>query len=261
MKMTKMFTTVFDEEMKRRGFKRQGYVYSRLVGEILQGVVIKTINPYTIHFCACPWWTPTNICCESMSYKKGHWSECGIEIKPDLSAYYREANEEFNLVYMTECLEIAEIYALPFLDKITDIDSYLKYGLTEWLDFCEFPTGRSSWYCALQTERLAELIGEHAYIKVMGDIWRNLKQYAYLYKAYQEGSFENVYEQMMSRLREEDACGFWRTDKSCTDFRIELFKEKMEQNDLDFIVKYKEERRKIILPKLRDELKLDVFHL
>ena len=131
MTMMKLFTTFFDEEMKSRGFKRKAKLYYRLNGDILQGVVLKAINPYSIHFYSAPYWMENDQ--ERMFlFNKGYWAEHGICISPDSFSYYRAENEEMNAEYMNTCFTLAKRHVLPIFDRIYDLNSYIENLTPNW---------------------------------------------------------------------------------------------------------------------------------
>ncbi|MBQ7387207.1 MAG: hypothetical protein IJW03_03475 [Clostridia bacterium] len=133
MTMTKLYTTFFDEELKSRGFKRKAKLYYRLNGDMLQGVVLKAINPYSIHFYSAPYWME-NIQAELSPLYKGYWAEHGIEISPDTFSYYRAEKEEMNVEYMHTCFTLAKRHILPILDRMYDLNSYIENLTPNWPD-------------------------------------------------------------------------------------------------------------------------------
>jgi hypothetical protein len=130
MTMTKLFTSTFDEEMQSRGFKRKAKLYYRLNGDILQAVVLKAINPYTIHFYSTPYWI--NDRARKFSLNDGYWAEQGICISPDSFSYYRAQNEEMNAEYMNTCFTLAKRHVLPIFDRIYDLNSYIENLAPNW---------------------------------------------------------------------------------------------------------------------------------
>ena len=55
--MNKCFTSIFTEPLEKEGFARKGVLYYRLRGDVMQGVMLKTTNPFSICVNMCPWWT------------------------------------------------------------------------------------------------------------------------------------------------------------------------------------------------------------
>ena len=135
MTLFKIFTSTFDEEMKSRGFKRKGWLYYRLRGEILQGVTLKTINPYTIHFHIQPYWKESIHMSGSFRLDQRYWVEDGSEIDPDNYAYFRRENVQLNQDFMNICFEIAKKHILPAMDEVDSIDKYIEYCTPHWSGF------------------------------------------------------------------------------------------------------------------------------
>ena len=69
-------------------------------------------------------------------------------------------------------------------------------------------------------------------------------QYALLDIAQKDGSFDRAY-------------SIWQHYVEEGRLKKDVFREKLKENDLDWILRYKEEQRKFILPHLRDELKIN----
>lgn len=75
MRMNKCFTTVFDEPLKERGFKRKGILYYRMNGDILQGITILLTNPYELTFSYIPYWAYGTDDRYKYSLSSSHWAE------------------------------------------------------------------------------------------------------------------------------------------------------------------------------------------
>ena len=73
-------------------------------------------------------------------------------------------------------------------------------------------------------------------------------------KAYLDGSFDNAYKQFIKQF-DDNIEAFFKYPHN------EDFRAQMEKNDLNWIIDFKEEHRKIVLPMLREELGLDTFGL
>ena len=254
MKADKLFTTIFDEELKSRGFKRKGKLYYKLNGNILQGVIIKTINPYTIHFYAAPYWME-NTQIKLSALHKGYWAEQGWCISPGSESFYREENEQLNNDYMTACFSIAKKYILPVLDKICDLDSYIEYCVPNWnFDYDQenekdvikiFPKEFGSKYSYLGRP-----------ITMLWRVWDELYSYsAFLQYGLRGNNLQN---------------GFDLLDKQASKLPFHTNRERNAQNryvqymtddGLERAERYFEERRAIMIPRLRDELGLDTSSL
>ncbi len=253
MKMSKLFTTIFDEELKSRGFKRKAKLYYRLNGDILQGVVIKAINPYSIHFYSAPYWME-NIQVELFPLYKGYWAENGVSISP-WCAYYREENEQFNIDIMNICFTLAKNYVLPFLDQINDLDSYIDNCVPNWTGIgTEFNS------CAFEI-RPGEVDEKYSYINdfpinMVCHIWDNLYTYsAFLKYACIKGNLQKGYDLLEEKVSLLPSS--WCSKDSVQNRYMEF----MIDDGLTRAERYLDERRSIMLPRLRDELGLDTFNL
>ena len=82
-----------------------------------------------------------------------------------------------------------------------------------------------------------------------------MAQNAFLYKAYKEGSFENAANELKKYEEYKTPDEAVRTRNTSEFFDI------MNKGDLEWIERYKQQRKAIIAPRLRDELGLDTFHL
>ena len=268
MKMLKMFTTTFDPVLKEMGFKRKGRLYYRLVGEILQGVVLKTINPYSIHFFAQPYWMELDSE-KWTSLAKGYWAESGA-YKIGTDVYYKQEYEELNQYVMSFCLEVAEKYFLPFLDRIVDFDSLLESINPDWdmaNDFpkMSFPVGTIEY--PLEVYDIRPPHRQYGVWARLGGL-RDKSQYVFLYKAYKDGSFEESEKLLKAYIIDPDIkrhIKLFGTPLSENDniikFMTELFYKKMAEGDVNWIEEYRQQRRLYILPRLRDELGLNTFDL
>jgi len=285
MKMSKLFVTVFEDELKQRGFKRKGRLYYRMKGEILQGIVIKKVNPYSLHFGVCPYWTVAD---QSIVYSenltKGWWAEqiTGWEIGVPIYSYYREQNEEFNLAVMQHCLFLAQKYILPHLDCITDFNSVLKYSADK--AFCDERRENAELKQDVRKEIIVPSYQNRRdpsdKFTVIDRFLSRHTQYLFLHKAYLDQSFEAAEEMLTAALPDDyfdvpkplplspDFYPDWvLQDKELVekimkvpeweDSYRELFFEKKNANDLNWIATHVEKRKKDILPRLRDELGLD----
>ena len=253
MNVKKLFSTVFNEEMQKRGFKLKGRVFYRMVGEMLQGVTIKPLKNYSLHFISYPYWSYSWDACsavESTGYAKGYWAEAGLELSPCLSAYYREVNAEMNLDYMNACLEIASEQILPIIDKIDSIDTFLSYREYNWINLPE--ELRNKRCVQLQRNDILEKYGDYhgEFTLRWDDKVSRVHQYAYLYKAYQDGSFDRAY-RLLSHTIEDCSAEYQKRLSS-------LFVEKMQSGDLEWIEQYRQSRKEQLVPRFKKELGLDI---
>ena len=254
MKMQTLFASVFNEEMKARGYKKKGKLYYRLNGDILQGVIIKTINPYTIHFYAAPYWTK-NVQMEWSSITKGYWAEEGLEVSPGLDAYYREENEELNLAYMNACFEVAKTHILPVLDEICDLDSYFEHLVPNWTLLNE--EDRSKRFIKFDIKEIDNNFPqEDAEIKIYWDLWLDLDRHIpFVYYGCMHNDLNKGYE-----LLKEIASRMPATNDAA-EFAKRKYAEFLMKNDLETAKKYFAERKEIMLKRLSEEMKLDISHL
>ena len=252
MKMTKLFTSVFDEELKAHGFKRKAKLYYRLNGDILQGVVIKTVNPYSIHFYSAPYWME-NYLVETFPLHKGYWAENGASISPSY-AYYREENEQFNLDHMNICLDLAKEHILPVFEKMHDLNSYLGNCLPKWSGVGnEIVTG-------IIEINPAELNKKYQYINfpitVHFRFWDAMQpHYPFLAYACNNDDIKIGYD--LLKKKELLLPTSWVNKESARKKYIEY----MTDDGLERAKQYFVERREIMISRLCDELGLDVFNL
>ena len=77
MKMTKCYTNIFTEPLEKLGFKKYGVLYCRAMGEILQGITLRTTNPGEVCFAFYPMRNHRFMCENSahLDIKKGLWAE------------------------------------------------------------------------------------------------------------------------------------------------------------------------------------------
>ena len=254
MKMTKLFTTVFDEELKSHGFKRKAKLYYRINGDILQGVVIKTINPYTIHFYSAPYWME-NIQSKSSPLHKGYWAENGLCISPGSGAYYREENEQLNFDYMNICLALAKDHIFPVLYKMNNIDSYIENCVPNWSTIDEINARNE--VVKIKASTIDE---KYFYIKdditILWRVWDELyTYYAFLYNGYLKNNLKSGYDKLDQQV------SFLPFHTNRDRYSQNKYMEFMTRDGLERAKQYFEERRSIMLPRLRDELGLDTFDL
>ena len=141
MTLFKIFTSTFDEEMMSRGFKRKGWLYYRLHGEILQGVTLKTTTPYEINFYFVPYWMES-FSVDTGSLDKRYWAENGVMICPSFSSRYKKENVQLNQDFMSVCFDIAKKHVLPVMDKINCLDAYLEHCVPNWCGFDDERLGK-----------------------------------------------------------------------------------------------------------------------
>ena len=255
MKMNKLFIMLFDEELKSQGFKRKAKLYYRLNGDILQGVVIKTINPYDIHFYSAPFWMDSIPIYLNPLYK-GYWLEDSMIISPDIDAYYREENEQFNMDYMNVCFLLAKKHILPIMDKMHDLDSYLKYCTPNWDNMCSEKAKKR--FLKILPGEVDEKYSylNNSTVKMLYHLWSELYTYsAFLKYGCEKGDLQKGFDLLEEKSKLLDSCT--NTNRSAQ----KNYMEYMTEDGLERAKQYFEERRRIMLPRLRDELGLSVFNL
>ena len=124
MKLNKCFTTVFDSTLKEHGFKRKGVLYYRINGEVLQGITIKMTNPYSICCAFLPYWMYDILWDFHRGFPidKCEWAEALNYLSGE---YYRQ-DDENAIEYMQSLLAPVRDSLIPLLDKISNIDDYLR---------------------------------------------------------------------------------------------------------------------------------------
>ena len=251
MKMTKLYTTVFDEELKSRGFKRKAKLYYRLNGDNLQGVIIKAVNPYSIHFYSAPYWME-NIQAELFPLHKGYWAENGSSV--DSALYYREENEQNNFDQMTACLTLAKAHILPIMDNMFDLKSYIENCTPSWHGF----DGKTGYQAVIKIHP-NDIDDKYSYLKdpisLVWYFWNMYTYSAFLKYACEEEDLQKGYD-----LLEEKASlmpDLWGVKEPA----LKDYMEYMIDGGLEKAKQYFDERRKIMIPRLRDELGIDTFNL
>ena len=270
---SKLFTTVFDEEMKGRGFRRKGHLYYKFVGEFIQGVALKTVNPYSICFHAFPYWSQPGFGREDFDFNKGYWTEDGMEISPEnlFGRYYRKENVENNFDAMRVSLELAKEYFLPILESVKDYDSYIAYKSVIWPESYKsviWPERQNDnmtkheFYIESFADKYKEEIKNRILFPVVNMYYAGLNaadQYVFLYKAFLDGSFENAYKMLMEKVQKKankySGTSIYEQERvKITSFYTSIFVEKMNANDLSWIEEYRLERKKMMIAKIKKEL-------
>lgn len=254
MRSSNLFTSVFDEEMKSRGFRRKGHLYYRLVGEIMQGVVLKAINPYSICFHAMPYWAYY----DSIVDKNGYWAEWGMEIDPSslFGGYYRKENLAINTDAMKVCLNLAKEIFLPIIESVTDMDSYIQYKSHVW---DEPETKFNPYLRKIYIPEFAEKYSEEVDRRVIQPFVRlfyarptGADQYVYLYKAFLENDFTNAYQEM--RKNAECILSNSGVEKNL----FGEFEEIMQRQDFKWIESFRASRIHEMIPILKRSFGIEI---
>ena len=122
MKMNQCFTSFFQQTMKEEGFKKVGLLYYRVQGVMLQGVLLKTCNPFQICFSNFPYWLyPKRNFNVSSDFKKGCWTQGGGFM---YGFYYNPQTPEENEHSMQETLCLFKDTVLPYFNSIKNEEEY-----------------------------------------------------------------------------------------------------------------------------------------
>ncbi len=119
MTLNKCFTDVFSTTMKQAGFTQSGLLYYRMHGNMLQGVFLKTCNPFQICFASIPYWMYN-----AMAYpdiKKGWWTQEGGFL---MGFYYNPQEPEQNHAQMQAVLDCFTHTVLAHLDSMKTEQDY-----------------------------------------------------------------------------------------------------------------------------------------
>ena len=245
MKLNKCFTTVFSSVLLEKGFKKKGVLYYRMNGDILQGITIKLINPYSITFAYIPYWIyDFDEMTRGHKLSSSYWAEYH-EVN---GSYYNADDEKTELIKMQSIANVFSELIIPFLDGIFDLDTYISS-----LCKCSL-TGK-----AVVTEYEKKMYGEHYK-------WINhaqiLNQYAMLYKAFCDGSFRSAERTVNDFVLNIYRCWYQNyydpTLRELIDIYYKEFYKHFSNKDLNWIVPIYEEKCAEMKQRLREELKLEV---
>lgn len=279
MKAGQLFTQIFDKELKRRGYKRKGILYVRLVGEMLQGVTIKVLSPapYELCFTSMPYWIFDPKCYDYQQMHKGIWLTNSASVRLCSPIMYLEEWKEKNRLCMEACFNLAMNEILPYIENVDTLEKFvnMQYISVEGVNVERrnrlihairlhnipydgpnpFKIKGRDYYRAIDPEEakkevLFDVFGRGLsipfdfIIRSIGN-YGFYEQYAFLMQAREERNFQKYYD----ILEEEEGRN------------MGVYKEKMRENDFDWILQFKEEQKKLIIPKLREELGLSTFDL
>lgn len=245
MRLSSCFTTIFTQILMENGFKKKGILYYRMNGDILQGITIKLINPYTVTFSYFPYWI-YDFAEETKRYSlgKSYWAEInGVD-----GSYYRKENEDAELENMRKIGDLVQYKIIPFLDKIYDLESYI--AATDNDDICSFASMPEA--------------EKGSYGDFRKRIYHNqpLNQYAMLLKANRDGSFIQAEKIVNDRVRKifRKASRIFDdiTIKSIIDWDFPEFYGRFSDNDTDWIIPIYEKACTDMKQRLFDELKITV---
>lgn len=241
MTLKKLFHDTFSPLMLKHGFKRYKDGYVRVHGDgMLQAITLASFSPdFVIRFACHPYWIfglrgglPNDLG-ETDWMEEWHIYHYNGEPIP-MCLYFKDKFEQA-IEGMELWLKITKEIIIPFLDQINNMDDYMEYMLS-----------RSN---TLNAPRCTPYIN----------------QYILLYKSYLEGSFDNA-EKYIKQRRQwlVDDSNFWDIDARIKDIdgRIlpsvfGVLMQKIEENDLEWIVKFREQKCEEMRKNIHDILKID----
>ena len=258
MTLFKIFTSTFDEEMKSRGFKRKGWLYYRLHGEILQGVTLKTINPYMLHFHFQPYWKESYHMSDAFRLDERYWAEDGIDMIPDDYAYFRRENVQLNQDFMSICFEIAKKHILPVLDYVDSLDKYLEYFTPHWSGFND----ERAHEIGVDFDPV-EIDPRYAYLHIPYNCKKKIRivwkvfDFSYIYQAFLKYAIDHSdIQKGYDLLCEKIKALLGHVDP---DYRaIEYYKEYLTEDGLERAKQLINDRIAVMKQRLKDELRLEV---
>ena len=243
MNTRQAFRDVFRPVLTEHGFRYNGKVFSRLNGEILQGIVVvpSSGGGYFFRYACYPYWLHNLIHQDDMcnGFQKPWWVE-QYDV-PGTHAYFNKNGLEKSLEDMREYSKLIEEQLLPHLDAIKGLDS-LQAAIEQNVLF--------EWF---------------------------VNQYVLLYIVYRTRAFDFA-SYFIERLREEyfkrmSSFPFVPIGTVVPDAEIQASWESMlehrygnllkaiETNDFDSILSPHWENRAALKARIEKELKLDVSHL
>lgn len=119
MTLNKCFTDIFSPTMKQAGFTKSGLLYYRMHGNMLQGVFLKTCNPFQICFASIPYWMYNTMAYPDI--KKGWWTQEGGFM---MGFYYTPQAPEQNQMQMQAVLDCFTHTILAHLDNMKTEQDY-----------------------------------------------------------------------------------------------------------------------------------------
>ncbi len=119
MTLNKCFTDTFTPTMKQAGFTKSGLLYYRMHGNMLQGVFLKTCNPFQICFASIPYWMYNTMAYPDI--QKGWWTQEGGFM---MGFYYTPQEPEQSQTKMQAVLNCFAHTVLPYLDNMKTEQDY-----------------------------------------------------------------------------------------------------------------------------------------
>ncbi len=241
MTLKKIFHDTFSPLMLEHGFKRYKGGYVRVHGDgMLQAITLASFSPvFEIRFACHPYWIfplrggqPNDL---GKTYWMEEWQVSYFNNERLNTCLYFKDQPEQAIEGMNNWLDFVAEKILPDLNKIKTIDDYVEY-----VDF--YSENRNP-------------IRVNPYIN----------QYILLYKSYLEGSFDNA-EKYIEQRRQwlVDDSNFLDIDARIKDIEERILPsvfgvlmQKIKENDLEWIVGFREQKCEEMRKNIHDILKID----
>jgi len=225
--------------------------------------MLNACNPFQVQVAALPYWCyrlispKCNFRLENL--QKGYWTGGQFSI---FGFYYKQEYLNECQTMMDSILHLIDIQVIPFLDEVNSDEAWIKYAV----DPPAFDDIGRGVYC--------NYLGEE-YKPIFGGQFHAV-EYPFLWKAYQERTFEQV-KLFVERLVAEYLAfqkGLYQRNSSISDAVIDGFlikdKErylfvnfkvllsKIQENDLDWIKNIHDTEKSVMEQTLKDELRIEI---
>lgn len=269
MTVRKSFSTVFKEELKQRGFLRKGPYFLRMRGEFVQGVMLRPIVPYIIQFFSVPFWH-MQFQIERLKLTSTIWGEGqGWEIMAPMYAQFDPSEDEKGICVMQACLSLAKEHIFPLLDRCADYDTFMKYaGNVCWETLPQDPQQKYIEVSVESVEEYAPPVMPSPYpgAVVYRDCFRLgwfdsdqlTQEYVAMYQSYLNGSYEWAKDWMRNSKFLQANLARWQFTFE-QEYRILSYA--IQNTKLDWIIGFRQKQAEHILPRLEQELGLDISHI
>lgn len=251
--ISKIYTSIFDEPLSARGFKRNGVLYYRLNGNILQGITLVKTSPYKVRFNMFPYWAYDIRTLGEPSVKSlclGGWAEGALK---DFDGIYFKCEDPApaiqNLTDILNCFLKTEMETLEY---VRDEMSYFSalFGAGKWFTIPQKVVLRIAY---LQNDfAIAETYLNFLKQETLSKCYFNeLNNYAYLYNMNRHPSFKVYantpqflsFDEMKFTRDEKKFKHHYEHSKKCM---FGLLEEKIESNNLSWIEsEYKKDCKKM----------------
>ena len=232
MKLNKCFNDVFSAPMKELGFKKYGCLYYRMQGVMLQGVWLKPIDPFFIHFSTFPYWLYNRrMPCQDKCLKKGWWTQAGGMM---FGFYYEPDEPERNMEHMVQTFNLFRETVLPYFDSIKNEDDYYHALLDKspsnndlMLKYKHIPSSRENGWVQAGDSFTSEIFLHRLYCHVPQEPVLDI--------------LEEYYEYRMEEIRQSD---YHETVKKSRLQNLQMGRDYYltkirETSEADFIIQYK----------------------